>query len=391
MPAVAVFWIDAEDHDWDEVRRCAVLDAELHGARRSRLPRPAAPATSRWPRLALDAPIDAALDELAGAAAAHRVHARRCWTTLRSAYRPGVGMAEAFGRWLEHVLGPLGLVVFDSSDPAAKPLVRERVRARARAPAAPRSSRRRPATRCVAAATTRRSTPHDEQPRAVPPGWRPARHPPAGRQFVVGDDAQLPLAELARARRMPGALQPERAAAAARAGHAVPDRLYVAGPNELAYLGQLRGVYEHFGVPMPLMYPRAIGDAARLGRAAVPRRVRAAARGAAAPGRSALNQLLEAQLPPDVEASLDDAVRGDRRRSWSALIAAVPAIDPTLEGAARSTLGSMQHDLQTLHGKIIHAAKRRDETLRRQFMRTRRRWRFPAATRRNATSASCRS
>ena len=31
----------------------------------------------------------------------------------------------------------------------------------------------------------------------------------------------------------------------------------------------------------------------------------------------------------------------------------------------------MQHDLQTLHGKMIQAAKRRDETLRRQFMHAR--------------------
>ena len=31
----------------------------------------------------------------------------------------------------------------------------------------------------------------------------------------------------------------------------------------------------------------------------------------------------------------------------------------------------MQHELQALHDKIIHAAKRRDETLRRQFTRTR--------------------
>jgi uncharacterized protein YllA (UPF0747 family) len=30
----------------------------------------------------------------------------------------------------------------------------------------------------------------------------------------------------------------------------------------------------------------------------------------------------------------------------------------------------MQHDLETLHGKMIHTAKRRDETLRRQFART---------------------
>ncbi len=29
VPAVAVFWIDAEDHDWDEVKRVGVLDADL--------------------------------------------------------------------------------------------------------------------------------------------------------------------------------------------------------------------------------------------------------------------------------------------------------------------------------------------------------------------------
>ena len=31
-------------------------------------------------------------------------------------------MADAFGRWLESMLGPRGLVVFDSADPGAKPL-----------------------------------------------------------------------------------------------------------------------------------------------------------------------------------------------------------------------------------------------------------------------------
>ncbi len=53
------------------------------------------------------------------------------------------------------------------------------------------------------------------------------------------------------------------------------------------------------------------------------------------------------------------------------LVDAVPLIDPTLADATRSSLGRMQHDLRKLHEKIIHAAKRRDETLRRQFARTR--------------------
>ena len=84
----------------------------------------------------------------------------------------------------------------------------------------------------------------------------------------------------------------------------------------------------------------------------------------------ALNQLLESQLPPSVEASLQAAgfAIGEQMQQ---VIAAVPVIDPTLEGAARSTLGRMEHDLKSLHNEIIQAAKKRDETLRRQFVRTR--------------------
>ncbi len=32
-------------------------------------------------------------------------------------------MADAFGRWLESMLGPRGLVVFNSAEPGAKPLL----------------------------------------------------------------------------------------------------------------------------------------------------------------------------------------------------------------------------------------------------------------------------
>ena len=85
---------------------------------------------------------------------------------------------------------------------------------------------------------------------------------------------------------------------------------------------------------------------------------------------SALNRLLESQLPPAVEEGLQNAMRSIDER-MNALAAAVPLLDPTLEGAVRSTLGKMHHDLKALHSKIIHAAKRRDETLRRQFTHAR--------------------
>ena len=93
VPAVPVFWIDSEDHDWEEVRRCTVLDddqvphtvtaADVEGAG----VRPIA-------RLTLDGQAAAAVDALAAGAAGHRVHRRTCSQLLRAAYAAGRGMSR---------------------------------------------------------------------------------------------------------------------------------------------------------------------------------------------------------------------------------------------------------------------------------------------------------
>jgi bacillithiol synthase len=149
-----------------------------------------------------------------------------------------------------------------------------------------------------------------------------------------------------------------------------PTICYVAGPNELAYLGQLRGVYDHFGVPMPLMYPRAsvtLMDSAGL---RFLTKYKLPLEALQAQDEAALNELLKAQIPRVVEESVAEASRTIEAQ-MARVVQAMPALDPTLEGAARSTLQRMQHDLQTLQTKMIQAAKRRDETLRRQFMHAR--------------------
>jgi uncharacterized protein YllA (UPF0747 family) len=81
---------------------------------------------------------------------------------------------------------------------------------------------------------------------------------------------------------------------------------------------------------------------------------------------AALNELLKAQIPAAVDTSLEAAAAAVAEK-MAVLAAAVAALDPTLEAAARSTLGRMQDDLKKLEGKIIQAVKRKDETLRRQF------------------------
>jgi bacillithiol biosynthesis cysteine-adding enzyme BshC len=189
-------------------------------------------------------------------------------------------------------------------------------------------------------------------------------------RFIVGDQSVQASALVRQASEQPTSFSPNVLLRPVVQDTLFPTICYVAGPNELAYLAQLRGVYEHFGVPMPLMYPRA--SATLLDSAALRflTKYKLPLEALQAQDEAALNELLQSQIPPAVEDSFGEASQAIDA-GMSHLIQAIPSLDPTLEGAAQSTLGRMQHDLQTLHGKMIQAAKRRDETLRRQFIHAR--------------------
>lgn len=366
VTVVPVFWIDAEDHDWPEVRGCTVLDAELHPHTVQLADLPGA-GDAPISRLTLTSDIETAIDDLAAALPDTDFKATLL-NDLRRAYRPGIGMAEAFGRWIEAVLGPLGLVVFDSSDPAAKPMAQGVF---AREIASPGT------TAALATEAGRALVDRGYHAQVVPAAGgislfylnvgREGMHANGGR--VAIGDREMTLAELAdEAERHPEHFSPNVLLRPLVQDTLFPTICYVAGPNELAYLGQLRGVYAHFGVPMPLMYQRATATIAESSTLRFLSKYGLPLASLQPRDEAALNQLLEAQLPPTVEQALAAAATALAER-MDAVADVVPQIDPTLEGTVRSTLGRMQGDLRTLHNKVIQAAKRRDETLRRQFQR----------------------
>jgi len=136
----------------------------------------------------------------------------------------------------------------------------------------------------------------------------------------------------------------------------------------MAYLAQLGGVYAAYEIPMPLIVPRASATLVDSAAARFLRRYPVAFESLQPQDEAALNSLLKSQLP----ASLEQAMRAAAdavKTSMNKVIEVLPDLDPTLAGAAKTTLGRMEHDLQSLQAKIIQAAKRRDDTLRRQFTR----------------------
>jgi bacillithiol biosynthesis cysteine-adding enzyme BshC len=368
VPAVAVFWIDAEDHDWEEVRSCTVFD-ETFAPRSVSLP--ARPGAEPAPvaTVTLDHAIVDVLSEIEQLLPPTEVRGPLL-DGLRRAYAPGIGMADAFGRWMEEVLGNRGLIVYDSSDAASKPLVSQVFARELSMPGTTVKLAALAGSDLTARGYHAQVHGQDDGIALFHiDGGRRAIRQQDGR-FVIGDEQYAAPALVEQATTAPSGFSPNVLLRPIVQDTLFPTICYVAGPNELAYLGQLRGVYEHFSVPMPLFYPR--GTATILDSAALRflTKYKLPLEALQAQDEAALNELLKTQIPPAVEESFTEAehtIEGQMAR----LVQAMPALDPTLEGAARSTLERMQRDLQTLHGKMIQAAKRRDETLRRQFIHAR--------------------
>jgi len=365
-PVVPVFWVDAEDHDWNEIASCTVLDAELQ-PRVITLPSPTGAGDVPIASLALDDRIGEHISALE-ASLARTDFTDWLIAGLRAAYAPGTGTADAFARWLEALLGPHGLVVCDSSDPALKPLVTGVFSRELSSPGQ---------TAALASDAGARLAASGHEPQVVPQAdavavlhldgsRRPIRR--QGDDLLVGERSCAPQQLAEEARTDPQRFSPNVLLRPIVQDTLFPTVCYVAGPSELAYFGQLRPVYEHFDVPMPLVHPRAsatLVDSATLRFLA---RYDVALEDLQPQDEAALNRLLAAQLPPVVDATIREAADAIQQ-AMARVIDIIPTVEPTLAGAARTTLGKVEHEVRTLQGKVIQAAKKRDETLRRQFRR----------------------
>lgn len=366
VPVVPVFWIDAEDHDWPEVNGCTVLNEELAPATVRLADLPGA-GSQPIARLTLNDQIQPALDQLAEALPDTEFKTEII-AALRAAYAPGRSMSTAFGVWMEHVLGPHGLVVYDSADPNTKALARDVFVKELSKPGHTARIAATAGEALVAKGYHSQATLADGTVSVFHLNAERAPIHITGDQATFGEGTMPVTALIDEARQHPEHFSPNVLLRPLVQDTVFPTICYVAGPNELAYLGQLKDVYAHFGVPMPLFYQRGTATLADSATLRFLTKYELPITALRAQDESALNQLLESQLPPTVEHALT-SVTALLNERMADVAAAVPQIDPTLEGAVNSTLGKLQHEVHTLHNKVIHAAKRKDDTLRRQFQR----------------------
>jgi bacillithiol biosynthesis cysteine-adding enzyme BshC len=257
VPVVPVFWLATEDHDLAEVAEVGTLDDEynlISLADHGDSPSPRSPvanvrltheSTQALARLEACLPSAPSRDALL--------------QDLRETYTPGATWVEAFGRFMARLLSPWGVILLNALDPALHQLSTEvysQALERAQEFRAKLLERSQLLSRSGYHAQVK-VTEDSTLVFVTREGNRVPIHQHDGDYFVEGTQ-KVSLDELRRELAAdPLAFSPNALFRPLVQDTLLPTIAYIAGPSELAYLGQAHVLYEAFGRPQPVLFPRA--------------------------------------------------------------------------------------------------------------------------------------
>ncbi|MEE2775791.1 MAG: bacillithiol biosynthesis cysteine-adding enzyme BshC [Acidobacteriota bacterium] len=358
IPAVGVFWVATEDHDFREV---AVANTPGSGQLSSfGLGDDLEPLMPVGMRI-LGTPLESLLRDLREAYPSGADPA--AWELLESCYRPDARFGEAFSKFMVGLLGERAPLVLDSMLPAMKnaqrPWLRRLVERRdgvcdALNAAAGRVERagRRPQVKggdrhsalfLIADGARRRVVWHgDDQ-------WS-----------LRGVDAAREPVEtlLARIDENPSAVSPGVLARPAIQDAVLGSSLQLMGPGEVAYLAQAASLYPVLGIEAPhtTLRPQMLVFAAR-------QRKYLDGLGLGLSDLLGSDEALERRLAPGCGAEEADALREQVLGEIERLKETCVGLDPNLERPWQKTRDNVDRALAALSTKMCAAAVRRDEVV----------------------------
>ncbi|MEM6793931.1 MAG: bacillithiol biosynthesis BshC [Acidobacteriota bacterium] len=358
VPAIAVFWVATEDHDWAEIARATVLDQE--GPRELDLGEDAAPLEPVGPR-----PLGAAMEEVARGleSIARGDEAQERLRQVLEIYRPEQTVGDAFIALMIGILGDRAPLYLDALLPAVKehsaPVLRALIENRSRLQQAYAEADRAVVDRGHALQV-------HPQPGASPlfllhEGKRRRIEWRGDDRFALRglEDFEASVDELLELLAGP-AVSPGVLARPAVQDALLGTTLSVLGPAELSYMAQAKATHALLGLGSvhTTLRPQTL-----------------ALEGRHAGWLEQLDLPLEELLGRPVDESLaerlaDDVVTPVRRRiaeQLASLEVAVLGIDKTLEKPLRKTGDQIDRGLDALTSKISAAVARRHDVWRKRI------------------------
>ena len=367
--AVPVFWMAADDHDYAEINHVHVCRTDGDALRFELSPDDPNDRRSASDRL-LGPGIEALIGQFAEALpdSEYRPSAIEA---LQRHCTAGTSLSDAFARLMTLLFREQGLVLVDPTDPALKPLMRSVFEQEILEPLA--------TTRSVLEASSDLEDAglHPQvsrSPDAVnlflyEDGQRNALHYEDGRFSNRDGSLSFTGVELLRMLKdTPGRFTHNVITRPLVQDTLFPTLTYIGGPAEIAYYGQLGGVYRRSGLPFPVVYPRASHTLVGARTARVLEKHGLTISHFVQGIESVVDRKLREEMPVPVTEGLR-AARGDVEAHYRNLKGQVTAIDPGLSRIVEASERKTNFALGRLEEKTLRALKKADGVMRGQIMR----------------------
>jgi len=362
-PAVPIFWVASDDHDFEEVRRTWVSDGFELEPTLVEYPQNGIPPSASFSRIRLG-PDVGALVQRVEALLPESPFRDGLLVPLRDAYSPGRGWAESFARFMATFVAPLGALVFDPADPEAKalalPVFEREIDLQGATARAARSRGEELVARGYHAQIAREGNElnlfwHGED------GRQPIRVEEGGTLRLTGTGSTWTADRLKEAvRERPEEASPGVLLRPIVQDHLLPTAAYVGGPAEVAYWAQVFPVYDAFGMSPPAIAPRS---GATLLEPRIERTLLKFGIGwerLAGDPEVVIRDTMKALLPEDFR-ELFAREQGAWRESFRRVEEKVASFDPSLRPAVTNAETRLVREIETLEKKLLSVWKRREE------------------------------
>jgi bacillithiol biosynthesis cysteine-adding enzyme BshC len=373
---VPIFWLQTEDHDFPEIDHCHV---PLAGAPPVKLVIDGEPrAEGEGGRIAIAhrtiPPTIESVFEKLEVALDGLPHAAETIALFRAHYRPGVTLARAFAGVLATLFADEGLVIFDPRDPAVARLLSPMVRAAIDGCDAIGDLLLERSAALSAAGFSDQVHVRGRSPLCFihPDGARGPRFRveretgDSARWSIVGRETSLSSRELAAlVENDPLCCSTSALLRPIAQDTLFPTAAYVGGPGEVSYFAQVAPLHARFGLPPPLIVPRARFRVTDGAIRSLLEKMGLIAAAVERPRDDLLRESLAHALP--AEHLGPDAVKQDLSAPIEARLAELdrlfPSVDANLTSAVRRTRETVQRAIDRLTERYRRALLERHRTV----------------------------
>jgi bacillithiol biosynthesis cysteine-adding enzyme BshC len=357
---VPVFWLASDDSDLAEIDHIALMDKD-NRLREIRCQTSSGESKVPVSNIPLPRELGDCLEQLKDLTLDTEFKAD-ILSSLGEAYEPGRSYVNAFGRWMTRLFRSRGLILIDAGHPRLKEMGRD-VFYREIAEESP-------STRQAVAASERLRQSGYEAQIPLHEGILNLFYTESERHAIQWKEGAFDIkgipsldtkeALLSLAKEKPFLFSPNVLLRPLYQDAVLPTVAYVGGPSEIAYFGQMKGVYETFGLPMPVIYPRKsvtivekkIGHILTKYHLEVPDLWRNTA--------GAIGDITKDKIPGSVGEALLH-VRDHLERDYASLKAEILAFDSGLAESVDLAKGKMNQQLNFMEKKVQQAATKRND------------------------------